>query len=426
MSEIKHEFLGKVLVVDDVFNDQIKKLINILTEKGFNIQYWNSKGEFHQSISNVRILILDLDLTAGVVTRGSTSFFYAPAKVLDQIKGPYIVILYARDYVKNDIKDIKEAYEDIFKTPFEGSIEGIAGLSKGKGVDELIKKIFGIIDKKDVYKLIISWEKLLDKSKDQGLKKFVREKFENEVREFVKSIEKDIGIESLPREFVSNMMRFVMRYMHRGSEYMELKKLLEAIISSRTSGHISDLLLQNRNMYFTPDKSEKIWTGDIFRIKNNKDFLEYGIILTPECDIAQDKAENYLVCEGFALDFERLKKKKHPIYSIFESFEIPDRRTMTAEQFESKIRKQLSRLKNEHDRYYTVWNYSEKEGKYFGLCFDFQSIHSVNKDEFNTKFGDMRTSRLDLPFITELIQKFSSFATRLGVPPINKPHVQTN
>lgn len=426
MSKIQHKFLGKVLIVDDQLNDPVKNLIYKLTEKGLNVQYWNSKKDFYKSVSNVRILILDLDLTDGVVPRGNQSFFYAPAKVLGQIEGPYIVILYAINYMKSDIADIKLAYKNIYGTPFEGYIEGIDGLPKEKGANELIKIMSSIIDKKDIYKLIISWEKLLDKSIDQGMKKFVREKFENEVKEFVKSLEEDVGTESLPREFVSNMMRFVTRYMHRGSEYMELKKLLETITSNGTSGSISDLLLQNRNMYFTPDQRERIWTGDLFRIKNAKDLCDYAIIITPECDIAQDKVGNYLVCKGFALDLARLKDKKHPIYSIDKKFKIPDRNGMSNEQFESKIRGQLNRLKNEHDRYYTIWNYSEEEGKYFGLCFDFQNIQSIDKDKFKKKFGRMRTSRLDMPFITEFVQKYSYFTTRLGVPPINNSHIQTN
>jgi len=426
MPAIKHEYLGKVLIVDDKFDEEIKKLINNLAEKGVNTQYWNSKGEFHSSISNVRVLILDLELTGGVVRRGDKFFFSPAAQVLGQIKGPYIVILYARDFVNSDIEGIKESYELINGTPFEGYIEGIAGLAKGKGEDELTKLIFQIIDQKEIYKLIISWEKLLDKSKDLGLRKFVREKFENEVREFVKSIGKDVDNESLPREFVSNMMRFVMRYMHRGDEYKTLEGLLNKIYSDGSSTTISDLLLHNRNMYFTPDKSEKNWTGDIFRIKDSKDFYEYGIILTPECDIAQKKVENYLVCKGFALDFERLKKEKHPIYSIIKGFEIPERGDMKKEQHEEKIKKQLNRLDSDYHRYYTLWNFSETEGKYFGLCFDFQNIQSVNKEEFITKFGDARISRLDFPYVTELMQKFANFSTRLGVPAINHPHIQTD
>lgn len=416
-----------MLVVDDQFNEDIKNLIESLVQKGFHVQYWDSKGEFHESISNIRVLILDLDLTNGKSVRGDKFYFYNAAKVLEQIKGPYIVIIYSRDFVEKDIQSIKDAYEEVTQTPFAGYIEGIDGIQKGTAIDELIKLLLKIIDDKEVYRLIVSWEKLIDKSKDLGLKKFVREKFENEIKAYVKSIGKDFDEESLPREFVSNMMRFVIRYMQRGSEFENLQNLLKEINDEDNAIEISDLLLQNRNMYFTPDEKEKIWTGDIFKKEETENFWSYHIVITPECDIAWNKAENFLVCKGFAIDFNSLKEKNHPIYSIKKDFKMPKRENFENDKdYEKNITDQLNSLHSGYARYHPVWNFSETEGKYLGLCFDFQNVMSLNSTEFKKDFSDKRISRLDIPYITYFMQQFANYSTRLGLPPINQPHMSND
>jgi len=211
-------FPGKVLIVDDKFSQEIKDLISALTENGYTVQYWNSKGGFHENISAVRILILDLNLDGGTIGRGTAAFYASAADVLNKIKGPYIVIIYAIDFVPEDIDHLKEFYKNTFG-PFEGFIEGINGLSKGGNLDELFKLINNTLNNKEIFKLILTWERILEKAKDTGLSKFVKEKFAQEMYSFVRSIGEDVGEDSLPREFISSMMRFLSRYVHRGLEY---------------------------------------------------------------------------------------------------------------------------------------------------------------------------------------------------------------
>ena len=411
---------GKVLVVDDQMNEPIKNLIECMMKNGIHAQYWNSKGDFHKHITNVRVLILDLNLTSGQASRG-TKFYYLDAiEVLHNIKGPYIVLIYATDFTEKDIDWIRKAYEDIYEEPFEGHIEGIDGLTKSSDPEKLIDKIIAIIRNKEVYRLIQTWEKLLDRSKDLGLQKFASKKFENEVRQFVGTISTEVGAESVPREFVSHMLRFVSRDMLRGEDYNDLKQMLDNI-GKKQIQPTSDLLLQNRNMYFEPHSSEDIWTGDIFKIKNGDDYWDYGIILTPECDIAQDKLDNFLVCKGFALD-QRIKETNHPIYSIIDGSRLLDQ-SSTTEAYKKAFVKQMARLRKCFNRYYALWNFSEKENKYIGLCFDFQRMCSINKDAFSDNHKSKRIARLDIPYVTELIQKYSTYSTRLGIPSINHPHI---
>ena len=305
---------GKILIVDDQMNMPVKDLIVHLIENGFHVQYWNAEGNFYKHITNVRVLILDLDFTGGLFPTQEFELDRA-VSVLGKIQGPYMVMIYSETFAKSDIDKIKLKFEREFNKPFEGYIEGIEGLSKSAGPKELVKRITTMIRKKKVYKLILTWEQLLDRSKDEGLAKFVEKTFENEVRQFVKFISDDLQPESVPREFISNMLRFVSRYMLRGEDYRNLARILMQF-NDGSVNKTSDRFLQHRHMYFKPARAENIWTGDIFKINGGDKYWNYGIILTPECDVAHAKNNNYLMCKGFAIDRQKIKKAAYPICSI--------------------------------------------------------------------------------------------------------------
>lgn len=416
-------FPGKVLIVDDNFSTEIEKLIIELSKKGFTTQYWDSKGDFYKNISAVRILILDLDLAGASIPRGNPAFYAAPAEILKNIDGPYIVIIYAIDFIDEDIKNLKEFYESVYG-PFEGYIAGIKGLSKGEDIDKIFKLIDQALKNKDIFKLILTWEKILEKAKDDGLSKFVKEKFAKEMTFFVKTLGNDVGINSLPREFIASMMRFLSRYMHRGQEYEELTKILNSI-SKGPSVSISEPLLQHRNMFFTPSEKEKVWTGDIFRIENlgsvndEKKYWKYKIILTPVCNIAQDNSETYFVCDGFPLDYTSLiDQDNHPLLKR-NNITLPPyggNDEEYAKKLENKFKKKFK------NRFHFLWNFSEVDDKYFGLCFDFQKAKSISTKYFVGK-KTTRICRLDSPFIDEMLQKFGNYSSRIGTPEVNKPHV---
>lgn len=418
---------GKILIVDDQLTPEIEKTIVELATKGFSVQYWNSKDGTPSSIYNVRTLILDLDLSAGTIPRGDKSFYYLAAEVLNKIKGPYVVLIFSRDFIQEDVDNLKAVYEELYEHPIEGFVEGISGLAKDAGFETILEKLNEISSASKVLQLILLWEKILDNAKDYGLSKFLKEKFENEIDAFVKSIGRDVGTDSLPREFIANMMRFVSRYMHGGSEYESLSKLLLELYTSSTTPTVSDRLLQHRSMYFTPVEKEQVWTGDIFKleeitVEDPNGFWKYYIVLTPECNIAHANFDSFLVCRGFALDQTSLSDTvNHPIYKMFKVFQLPNREGISAEKYEEKV---TISFKNKPERLCPLWNFSEKDEEYFGICFDLMKVTTIPKKEFNEKFKNSRVCRLDFPFINELMQKFANYNSRIGTPVVNTPHYE--
>lgn len=420
--------IGKVLIVDDIFSQDIKELIHKLVETGFTVEYWNADGDQDSFISNVRILILDLDLSGGVVPKGDDAFYAMAVDVLHKIHGPYIVVFYAREFEQDDIDKIVEMYEKEYGQPIEGFVESITGHTKNIEAEKLIQLISETIKNKEIFQLILLWEKILDKAKDLGLSKFIRKKFENEINAFVKDLANEVGEQSLPREFISNMLRFVSRYSLSGIEFKMLSKLLEKI-KNKSSESVSNQLLQNRNMYFRPDEKEQVWTGDIFKEKVTnvtENYFVYNLILTPECYIAQDKTNSFLVCKGFPLNFTSLSdKENHPIYKITKDFKLPKQGEMSTDEYQIKLKKCLNVLNRSYDRLFPLWNFSEEDDKYLGICFDFQNLNSISKTDFN-KLDQKRISRLDFPYITELMQKYAGYSTRVGVPDMNLPHIDVD
>ena len=126
--------------------------------------------------------------------------------MLKQIQGPFVLIILSTDYDKGDIRRLKDAYKEFYDDPLIIFGDEV-GINKNIEPNELYDKIRTKFENDDVLKLILSWEILLDVAKDNILHTISNKTAENEIIAFVKSIVKDVGDESLIKEFVLNMMR---------------------------------------------------------------------------------------------------------------------------------------------------------------------------------------------------------------------------
>ena len=132
-------FPGKILIVDDKFDD-VKELMLKLLNDNIPVQYWDSQSELKYTLTNVRILILDLKLTEDQGEKYSDNYFVPAAQVLKEIQGPYVLIILSGDYDEGDIHRLKDAYKDRYDDPliiFEDEI----GINKDIEPNELYNKI---------------------------------------------------------------------------------------------------------------------------------------------------------------------------------------------------------------------------------------------------------------------------------------------
>lgn len=424
MSIMSEWYPGKVLIIDEKF-DQIKGFISELVEKNVPVQYWNAVEPLPSSINNIRIVLLDLDLTSSGLPRTNIYDYYPAADALSLIKGPHLILILSTDYIPEDAENLKEAYLARYGTPLSGFVEGITGLTKKATTDELYSKIQEIISAEKVFEIILTWEKMLELGKDEALRKFAEKEFEKELFHFLKSLYTDFGKNSMSREFVGNMMRFVLRYMNKGVDFEKLSGILKSIDYNSISTS-PDLLLSNLQMYHIPEPTESLWTGDILKLKSDimpdEKFQRYAIVLTPPCDFSQNDIDKILLCEGFSLDGPTLRDPQHPLYKIFPEFKPLPAIGIPQSEYNENLQKSLRSMKKIPQRIYKIWNFTEDKNNFFGIGFDFQSIKSVKKEELSSNF--VRVGRLDSPYAEEVLQKYGLHSTRLGMPTTNSPHIE--
>ncbi len=269
MSSTSWPLPGKVLFIDDHF-DQINNFMSGLSEFGVPVQYWNPNDPLERPITNVRVVVLDLNLKDDAEdVRGTPSFYFTAAEALAKINGPYILHIFSEGFnEENDICGLSDAYLDKNKQPMK-TIGRIKGIEKDDtDLVEFIQKIKERFEEGDTFKMIATWENLLNDAKDLSLSQLSEKGFESEIKEFVKAISNGLADEEVPREFVNNMIRFISRYVSAGSEYENLTKILKKINNSPNE-ELSNPLLKHLQMYYEPKKLERVWTGDIFEIDSS-------------------------------------------------------------------------------------------------------------------------------------------------------------
>jgi hypothetical protein len=265
--------IGKILLVDDHYDEIIKKAVITLIEKGMPVQFWNGKGDFPEIIRNVRVVILDLDLV-GLGIRSGSEFYYPAAEALSKIPGPFVVVIMAMDFQEDDPSNLASFYNTHFESPLCGFV-ALQGLSKDEELEDpsrLESLILSSVGQNKILSLILFWEELVDRAKDKAFSDLIAKEIEGTVLALVKSLCKDFGEESAARELANVMMRLISRRMceHKRFERLnEIIKELNVVSIGQTVEYPTeeDLLLYNRLMFYEPGVEEDVWTGDIYRVE---------------------------------------------------------------------------------------------------------------------------------------------------------------
>ncbi len=292
---------GKILIVDDKF-DTVKDAASQLLNKGLPVLYWDGKDAPPTSVQNIRAVVLDLNLT-GMEMRGPG--YYAPAaESLHKIPGPFVTVIMSQDFSAGDPEELRKAYKEYYND-IPPVIIHDKGLAKSELDDpkKLTELLAESLKTREIMSLVLLWESILDGSKDAVLQDFVEARLETAVLRLVQTIHEEQGEHGTPRQFVETLMRLLSRTMVSSKELEKLAESLSKVLNMQhaaTSSGDMDNLLHWLLMYYCPDENEKARTGDIYQILGGKDYL-YGIVLTPICDLVQEKTQTILVCKGYEL-----------------------------------------------------------------------------------------------------------------------------
>jgi hypothetical protein len=415
--------IGKILLVDDRYDDIVKKAVTTLIEKGMPVQFWDGKGNFPETIRNVRVVILDLDLV-GLGMRSGPEFYYSAAEALSKIPGPFIVVIMAMDFQEDDPSNLVSFYKTHFKSPLCGFI-ALKGLSKDEELEDpsrLESLILSSVGENRILNLVLSWEELVDRAKDKAFSDLVAKEIEGTVLALVKSLCKDFGEESAARELANVMMRLISRRIceHRGFDRLnKIIKELNATGLEQTIEYPSeeDLLLYNRLMFYEPGEEEDIWTGDIYRVEGLAKYDSYAIVLTPSCDLVHSRATKVLTCLAFPVCEEYFEDPEYPPNRIDPAIKKKRDKGLGAAEITSSLKERyITRKKSLPEHLYLIWNFRD-EKETLGICFNFHDVRSVEKEELKKW---KRICRLDSPFVEEIMEKYGKLVSRIGTLEINR------
>lgn len=416
--------VGKILVVDNEYDSKIEKAVNALVQDGLPVQYWNGKDDLPETIRNVRVVVLDLDLAgAGFRSPGLTHYGLA-VQALNKIPGPYLVIIMAQDFIKDDPENLAQAFKETYDKPICGLVAP-TGLVKDDEVQDptLLKQlILKSISNEEILRMAFLWEDLIDKATDLALNDLVPKEVEPTIITIIKTFCKEMGAEAASRELIDLLMQLVSRRISVGKSFEDFKNLVTILNkksrAAPTAGQKAEIY--NRIMFYTPIPEERPWTGDIYKSNSKNKFgdSDYAIVLNSPCDFAQNKTWSFRVSMGFVVKQENFEDLDYPPYKIDSTLTERHKKNPTEkiDAFKKFARELYSGNPKLCNSLYMLHNLKEDES-FIKLCFDFNNIKSLEDTQLKewTRIG-----RLDSPFLEELLQKYSNHAFRIGTMPINK------
>ena len=152
------ENVGKILIVDDKYDEAIEAAVTTLVQSGMSVQYWNGKGNFPEMIRNVRVVVLDLALTGLEDRLSGPGFYYSAAQALNKIPGPFLVVIMSVEFNEDDPSNLEDAYKGFFDSPICGFISK-TGLKRADELDDP-KRIAEIIVSSIADKTTVSYTHL--------------------------------------------------------------------------------------------------------------------------------------------------------------------------------------------------------------------------------------------------------------------------
>jgi len=407
---------GKILFIDDQYDEAIDAAITKLIQKGMAVHYWNGRDDFPETIRNVRVVVLDLNLLGLGSRPTGPEFYYPAAEAIHKIPGPFLVVIMALDFNDKDPTNLREAYQTYYGTALPGFVsdEGLTKDEEKEDPNRLADLVARTVDKEKILDLILLWEGVVDGAKDVAMKDLVKEEIENTIIALIQSVCREFGEESAARQLVSMMMRLLSRSTTEAKEFSKLENLILELNKTELKGRL-DRFLYHRLTFYHPKQEERVWTGDIYRTSNERKYDQYAIVLTPACDLSQSKTISVLACFAFPLDEEFLEDEGYPPYQVDHVILKKRARGANFGELREAVKQRFLERKDPLPaRFYILRNFVDDDKKDpFCICFDFNNVRSVLMNDLGRW---SRICRLDSPFIEDMLQKYGSQAFRIGTP----------
>jgi len=406
---------GRILVVDDVYED-VADIVQKFREEGYGVIYRDGPSDDISRMSNIRLVVLDLNLKG----EGPDVDPEQPALVLKRLteggNAFYLVAVWSR-YVEDRevpgdqelLSELKEAYTrqtgrtfpDLFLKPFKKPLEQAE-------LHDRIKQWVGEVPHAG---LVFEWERLLNISRDRT----TGDIFDLEggsLASLAKVLRKEVG-ESANRELVQLFNKVLLRCMTTG-ELPEIRELMNRLGEGGGINLDWYARFHHFQTYYHPDETEPVWTGDIFETGDDDYRKGYAVVITPQCDLAQDKVDRIKV--GYAMKVDDNFETQQQAFKIVrpgKPFHQDAKLTNRALQFLRGVAGRDSLP----ERFYVLRFVRIGETK-FHLLVDLHDVCSVPLEEVEEDWKQKRICRLDSPYIEDLMHRYAALSERVGVPAI--------
>lgn len=185
--------------------------------------------------------------------------------------------------------------------------------------------------------------------------------------------------------------------------------------------------------YGTPHSKDAFMTGDILKFSDE----EFGIIITPECDIRHVAGKNDASYEILVFNKSGYKKSEFGLKNNIKAAPVIEKvEEITGAPFSNPNKTALSQIVNnqvkEAERQLQITGFTQTQPRLHLLpCFEFapNDLSGIAKIDFRAGLRlipqasitpDMRVKKLNSPYIQELRQRYLAYKGRVGVPAYSK------
>ena len=406
---------GQILIVDDK-REEVEDLIQTFMRAGQGVIYVRGTQDIAPEIerlTGVRLVVLDLDLNeTGQV---EDEDYELAALVLRRLAlnghGFYLIAVWSQHVGEPSILErLQGAYKEQTGQPLPGLF--LEPFDKNRiDQEEVADKIAEWIQHQPNAGLVFEWERLLNRARDYATSGIL-DLEGGSLASLVKVLRKEIG-EGANRELVQLFNKVLLRHMTTG-DLAEIRELMERLDEGGDVVRDWYARFHYFQTYYRPDKAEPVWTGDIFETGDDDYQKGYAVVITPQCDLAQDKVDRIKVVYAMKVDdSSETQQQAFKIVRPGKPFHQDAKLTDRALQFLRGVAGRESLP----ERFYVLRFVCVGETK-FHLLVDLHDVCSILLEEVEEDWKQKRICRLDSPYIEDLMHRYAALSERVGVPAI--------
>ena len=395
---------GKILVIDDV-REQVEELLASLGSRGEYVVFSSGMPD-DPLLVNVRLLILDLylvpndrtasvDLIIGILDKldKQTRFFLIAiwSKFVDGEKGDELITELKSKFKERTNRQLKA----IFLKPF--------GDPRKLFYEKLVKKIEEFIAEQPETGLVYESERILEDARDRVVSDIVHA---GNMGVIIRALERQVGKEALERCMLQLFTRILNRYTKPTKRMKDcIEDLIEETLEFSQEGYAKIHCLQ---AYYHVKDTEPLWTGDVLMKSLDTERLCY-VVISPACDFAQKKLNFMRVIHAERIEHTSLSEKEG-LKQIKKKLDLK----LSGKQIVNAILsgRQLPK------KYYVLQFLEEEDSpSFFHLILDFDRVEPIpfKSSAAELEDGWKRLCRIDDPWISDILQRYSSHSSRIGI-----------